>query len=187
MDDAEFSKALIHYADAYYDPARAHAYYLATRHLLGRKQGLDKNQQIAESYVTNVISTDRKNDTAANLANEKSTINELRTTAKATSDQISETIDTLINTIVSKTQPVGLNKIPPNATPQLKAFLAKQNAIIVANAKKVAEVKLKKTSADLQTAITNAQTAYITASNAITAKYNSAQVTEDQNIRTHIK
>lgn len=73
-------EALMHYASQYYDPAKAHEYYLKTRELKGRTtNGMSDAQKEAWGYAKEEI-TKEKN----------SKMEELRTKAKEARDQIAE-------------------------------------------------------------------------------------------------
>lgn len=63
--DSPFGRAdfLCHYASPYYDPVKAHEYYMKNRELKGRSTstaGLNSEGKIAASYVKNQITTEHK-------------------------------------------------------------------------------------------------------------------------------
>ena len=57
------SDELLHYASPYYDPVKAHEYYMKNRELKGRSTstaGLNSEGKIAAQYVKNQITTEHK-------------------------------------------------------------------------------------------------------------------------------
>lgn len=62
LDDLEASLDLTHYASPYYDPVKAHEYYMRTRELRGRKStaGLNEKGKEAAQYVREELSSERK-------------------------------------------------------------------------------------------------------------------------------
>lgn len=63
---------ILHYASPYYDPVKAHEYYMKHRELKGRNStaGLNDEGKAAASYVKEQLTTERK-------ANKEDTINQI--------------------------------------------------------------------------------------------------------------
>lgn len=135
--------SLSHYASQYYDPAKAHEYYLRNRKLKGgtsagpklSKQSRQKQSE-ANAFVRNQVATAKKTD-LTNRANEQTArLKKMQETAQATRDRIVQALTAKIDMIqkaavVNIPDPV-LNKIPANASPQQRAFLESQNQKLLA-------------------------------------------------------
>jgi hypothetical protein len=96
-------KFLAHYASQYYDPVKAHEYYLRTRQLSGRQsaKGMSDQQKEAWSYTKNQISEARKAALQNAAQAEKEFLQKARADATAKAQEISaklkEVIDSLLN------------------------------------------------------------------------------------------
>src|SRR6187431_1031388 len=160
---------LAHYASEFYDPVKAHEYYLKNRELKEREAAANASlspetrarQSEAQSYVTNQIRTQRKEGLDKLRAQGKSEqeahkarMDELRANADEARARIIDKIKSLVDV---KPQ---LANIPQNASPKLRAFLEKQNAGKIQRASKVASAELKKLTTDLRTEITKAREQY---------------------------
>lgn len=56
------SSYIIHYASKYYDPQKAHEYYMQNRELKGRRKGrLNDDGKAARAYVKERINSEKKN------------------------------------------------------------------------------------------------------------------------------
>lgn len=62
LDDLESSLELKHYASPYYDPVKAHEYYMRNRELIGRRStsGLNEEGKKAARYVKEQLTSERK-------------------------------------------------------------------------------------------------------------------------------
>ena len=69
--------SLAHYASPYYDPVKAHEYYMRTRQLKGRKSvaGLSGTQRETAAYVKEQLSEERKSKTEALKSEAESSAN----------------------------------------------------------------------------------------------------------------
>ena len=76
---------LTHYASPYYDPVKAHEYYMRTRELKGRTStaGLNDEGKAAASYVKEQLTTERKSKVEANKEDTTNQIDKLREQKKA--------------------------------------------------------------------------------------------------------
>lgn len=71
---------IIHYASPYYDPVKAHEYYMKNRELKGRQStaGLNDEGKAAAKYVKNQLTTERKGKVETHKAQTDSQIETLR-------------------------------------------------------------------------------------------------------------
>ena len=88
---------LAHHASKYYDPVKAHEYYLKTRELKGRRSSSNLNAEGKKvwSYTKNEISTAKKNDVQEEKNNHDNQIKELRAKADKTRESISSKLEEL--------------------------------------------------------------------------------------------
>lgn len=88
---------LAHYASKYYDPVKAHEYYLKTRELKGRRSSSNLNAEGKKvwSYTKNEISTAKKNDAQKEKNNRDNQIKELRAKADKARESISSKLEEL--------------------------------------------------------------------------------------------
>lgn len=88
---------LAHYASKYYDPVKAHEYYLRTRELKGRRSSSNLNAEGKKvwSYTKNEISTAKKNDVQEEKNNRDNQIKALRVKADKTRESISSKLEEL--------------------------------------------------------------------------------------------
>lgn len=82
---------LQHYASPYYDPQKAHEYYMRTRELKGRRSAtkLSDEGKKVWSYTKNEIKAEKKAKVEGEQEKRKQTITALRERASATREQIS--------------------------------------------------------------------------------------------------
>lgn len=80
VDDAFF----MHYSSPYYDPRKAHEYYLRTRELKGRHstKGFNKKQREAAAFVRSRVQAEKVSKTEAARAAKKSAIEKTRAQAQ---------------------------------------------------------------------------------------------------------
>lgn len=71
---------ILHYASPYYDPVKAHEYYIKNRELKGRTStaGLNDEGKVAARYVKEQLMTERKSKVEANKENTTNQIDQLR-------------------------------------------------------------------------------------------------------------
>lgn len=93
--------SLAHYASKYYDPVKAHEYYMRTRELKGRRSSSKLNDEGKEiwSYTKNEITTDKKEDVEEERQNRDQKIEKLRSTASATRKAITDRLNDVKNAI----------------------------------------------------------------------------------------
>lgn len=87
----DINEPLQHYASPYYDPVKAHEYYMRTRELKGRRSTTKLNDEGKKvwAYTKNEISGEKKEKVKEEQEKRKQKIAELRAKAKATREQIS--------------------------------------------------------------------------------------------------
>lgn len=123
------SDILMHYASKYYDPVKAHEYYMEHRKLVGRRKTSDLTEegQKAASYVKKQIDTERdaeiqtvKTELETNISDIKTKIEELKTL----SEEEREQQKAAINAQIEEAKKVAADR---------KAELMEQLGIRVAN------------------------------------------------------
>lgn len=87
----DINEPLQHYASPYYDPVKAHEYYMRTRELKGRRSATKLNDEGKKvwAYTKNEISSKKKEKVKEEQEKRKQKIAELRAKAKVTREQIS--------------------------------------------------------------------------------------------------
>ena len=88
---------LQHYASQYYDPVKAHEYYMRNRELKGRRSTSDLNDEGKEiwSYTKNEIKSEKKAVSNQQKEAHKQTVTELRNNAAAARKRITERLKQL--------------------------------------------------------------------------------------------
>jgi hypothetical protein len=210
VDKNEVRAFLAHYASEFYDPAKAHEYYLRNRELRGRQPvkgeskeqrkarvATNRNQEEARSYVNKQISTKKRADSKGLQTSQKARMEKLRTNAEASRKRIEDKLKNLLESLKTA-QETPLNKIPENATPEQRAYLEKQNAAIsksnalasgkkAEEARKAAGAEMKRVGTELKTAVATARDSYTKARADLNAKYKTASDTEHKNIKANVK
>ena len=76
---------ILHYASPYYDPVKAHEYYMKHRELKGRNStsGLNDEGKSAASYVKEQLTTERKSKVESNKEDTTNQIDKLREQKKS--------------------------------------------------------------------------------------------------------
>ena len=76
---------ILHYASPYYDPVKAHEYYIKHRELKGRDStaGLNDEGKAAASYVKEQLTTEHKSKVEANKEDTTNQIDKLREQKKS--------------------------------------------------------------------------------------------------------
>lgn len=85
LDELEASLGLLHYASPYYDPVKAHEYYMRTRELKGRKStaGLNEKGKSAAQYIKEQLDAERKGKVDAHKSSTKNQIENVRSSTKS--------------------------------------------------------------------------------------------------------
>lgn len=89
---------LAHYASEYYDPQKAHEYYLRNRELKGQQssKGLSDAQKEGLSYAKNQIAERKKADLKSASEANRQAVEQLRATAQAKREEISAKLKSLL-------------------------------------------------------------------------------------------
>lgn len=196
LQDEEF---LAHYASKYYDPVKAREYYLRTRELKGRDKAKDlsaesrQKQSEGTAYVRNVISTKKKADLEKASKDTTAKIEAMQKKAEDTRKEITDKFEALIEKLKAKKE-TGLNKIPENASPRLRAFLMRQNKRLtesinkdMVSAQKNASASIRAVGMNLRSAVSDAREAYRNSRKSITEKYDTDLKTELTNITNKVR
>lgn len=95
---------LKHYASPYYDPVKAHEYYMKTRELKGRTStaGLNDEGKAAASYVKEQLTSERKSKVAANKEDTTNQIDKLREQKKSNIAAHKAAMQTQIDSLKNK-------------------------------------------------------------------------------------
>ena len=207
------SNFLAHYSSPNYDPDKAREYYLRTRELKGRKPKLSaethRKQSEANLYVRDRLGAKRKADLAKNAENSVALRNASEAQAKAHKERM-EKIQATVAESVSRIEKqlsdklAGIQKqlkIPPNASPKLRAFLEKQQRIQSNSAKVRSQSERRSLHKSLRSAVSKAREDY-TASRikistdrktnaedrrSIVEKYKTDLETETRNIKEQVR
>ena len=95
MDEPKVA-VLRHYASPYYDPQKAHEYYMRTRELKGRSTtSLNDDGKKIWSYTKNNIKSEKAAKVKGEQEKRDQKITELREKAEATKEQISSRLKEL--------------------------------------------------------------------------------------------
>lgn len=93
----DLEDVLMHYASPYYDPQKAHEYYMKNRELKGKRSTskLSDEGKKVWSYTKENITSEKKSKIEDKKEKQNSTIEELRSNAAATRERISEKLKQL--------------------------------------------------------------------------------------------
>jgi hypothetical protein len=198
MDKVE--KFLAHYSSPYYDPQKAHDYYEQHKQLANKNAAsalTSKAQRDTFAVSVSNINAAKKSELTASQAAEVARLKALSDHAKAVTDQITANLNALAQSLKNGLAVLKVNEIPANATPQQRAFLQKQNAILRAKAAAASQNTLHNASgqaardrakvvSDLTTAINKARSDYNAGVVALQTKYQNITATEKQNIHNQV-
>lgn len=126
---------LAHYASEYYDPAKAHEYYLKNRELKGQrsssgltvkknKEATDRRQE-AWTYAKNQIGEKQKAETQVASEAHKVEVKQLQEDAKARREEIAGKLHDLLKAIASQ-RPDRIKELADKAESDAKALDTKQ-------------------------------------------------------------
>lgn len=200
-DPGEF---LRQYASKYYDPVKAHQYYLRTRVLTGRKpaQALSKEskqkQREGVQYVRKQVQTARDAELTKSAKAQTARLKALQDGAQKRRDAIVEKLQKRVEELRAQAEGIEKNAISSTANPKLKAFLAKQNAYRTnkANAQAssqareaavAAQAEMRKVGEDLRTSVKKARESYAAARKEMAARYSKDLKSEVQNIQNKVR
>ena len=95
---------ILHYASPYYDPVKAHEYYMKHRELKGRNStaGLNDEGKAAASYVKEQLTTERKAKVEANKEDTANQIDKLREQKKSNIETYKAVMQSQIDRLKAK-------------------------------------------------------------------------------------
>lgn len=98
--------SLQHYASPYYDPVKAHEYYMRTRELKGRRSTskLSDEGKKVWSYTKSQITTEKKSKVESEIQKKDSKVEVLRTHAQGTRQRISTKLKKLNEILSNKSK-----------------------------------------------------------------------------------
>jgi len=116
-----------HFVSAYYDPVKAHDYYMRTRQLTGRKpsitKGMTKEQKQIFAVSKSNIGVAKKAEVVSNRSAEVARLNALRQTAKEAQDKIKAQMTALFASFQGdKVKTAVAKKMRPQKTPNCRCF-----------------------------------------------------------------
>jgi hypothetical protein len=164
----EMSPFLAHYTSQYYDPVKAHDYYVKTRQLKGKPQKLSDTQKEGLSYAKNEIATNKKKDLDALDSTQKAQLELIAKRAEKAVTDMNDRLEKFMERLAGQTPSAG-------------------DAKRIAFMKKQAGLTKKRVAKDVQTAIKTARESYTNGRKAIIDKYDKASDSEDANIRAHVR
>lgn len=140
MDESK-TAVLVHYASKYYDPQKAHEYYMRTRELKRRSTStLTDNGKEIWAYTKNSIKEEKSSKVKSEQESRDEKISELRVKADETRENITSRLKELNEALTqlasNKKQSIdddkesNLDKINENATSQKKQIDSKKSAEI---------------------------------------------------------
>lgn len=122
-----YDNHLTHYASKYYDPEKAHEYYISTRQLKGRRPSSKLSDEGKEiwSYTKENISVEKKNKVETEKTTRDKKIEELRARASETRERISARLNEL-NEALTKNAVNEKAKISSDKESKIKQLMAKK-------------------------------------------------------------
>ncbi len=132
----EFIESMLeHAAPQYYDPVKAHEYYLRTRELSGRQSGL-KTQTQKEAFAFSKVQIEaaKQKELDAAAATRQASMDKIRKTAQLRRDEIRNKLNALLDTLTksttaqSKAATDQIKALPPIPKGLSKAEAAKAHA-----------------------------------------------------------
>lgn len=104
--DESVDDFLQHYASKYYDPVKAHEYYMRTRELKGRTStaGLNESGREAASYIRKQLNAERDSKIQSDKSKSESTISGLKSAKKSETDRIKSEAQAEVERLKAKKQ-----------------------------------------------------------------------------------
>lgn len=191
MDKAEdFIRRFIEHAGTtYYDPVKAHEYYLKTRELKGRRaaSGLKTSKkQKGWAYSKSQIDEAKQKEQETAQDDFKAAVEQLRSNAQALRKQLTEKIKAI--SVDTQAQIDALPKIPKGASPELRAKLTeeRQKAIDEIRGKSMAKAEREKIGSELKAGVEVAREAYKTLKQNLKDKYEAEYQKEYDAIKANV-
>ena len=175
----EFDEFLEHYASKYYDPVKAHEYYMRTREL--------KNQRAAESLKNakqREIWQVSKDSIAKAKAAEVKTAQDAMKTASENTKRLTERYKAQVAAKREKlAEEVKKLNLPSTTPPKVQSFLARQLSNKIQTSQRLTAQEGKKLNDTIQSVMRIAQETYTKRMKEIQEKYKRESDTEYANIR----
>lgn len=120
----DLDEYLLHYASEYYDPVKAHEYYMKNRELKGRTtKGMSSEQREAWSYAKDNIRNEKKSKVELAKVTKEKQLEEFRAKAEATRLRIAEKLKMLIEQIELKKKTEDVKVEREKARTELKSLI----------------------------------------------------------------
>lgn len=183
------SDSLMHYASKYYDPVKAHEYYMRTRELKGKRSASTLNDEGKKiwSYTKQRITEEKKAETDRQKEEHAKQIEQLRQRAAQSRERITEKLTRLNGAITraAATTRKRINsqyKVPKNAPEEVRERLLGmknrrlselENAASSDKARNSSDIKAvrERVSTELKSAISAAREAYKKAKTSVDTSY----------------
>lgn len=179
---------LIHYSSQFYDPVKAHEYYLKNRELKEKQAAKTPEQRKREGrqneairFANKGIAAKRTSELNKARTDQTAKLEAIRKNAEESAARIRAKLTAFIEGLQTDTP------IPANASPKLKAFLMKQRKLRANGAQKAAQQELQKLGTDLKGAVAKARDDYTKSRQGLVDKFDKAKTTEATNIRKNIQ
>jgi hypothetical protein len=173
--DALISSFLEHSGSQYYDPVKAHEYYMRTRQLKGRRSTTalkSQSQKEGWSYVQSRIKEDKKTELEAAKNTNKAAVEQLR----AAGDQRRKELAAKIKSIIQS----KIDAIP-------KSLGKHARAAEVAKLRAASKPEMDQLRTDIKATIESARASYKQARDDITKKFEAKLDSEFDAIRTNVR
>lgn len=165
MSEEDFL-SLVHYASPYYDPVKAHEYYMRTRKLKGRSYGaLSDAGKDAWAYVNDRLTEEEKAEIEKEKEKRDQKIEQHRKEAKEARERISEKLKQLNKRLKRKSGIIH----PTNTARTREEALANKNSS--SYSKEAAAAERKEVAENLKSVIAATREAFKKAKEDINAKY----------------
>lgn len=177
---------LAHYASPYYDPQKAHDYYMRTRKLTPRAPATTQAQKEGLKYAGDKLTANRKAELKKLADKTNRTVSTTQARAAASRKKLTAKAKALRIQVI-KRQMDNILKIPKGASPEEIVRIGKANRSEMARAKAKAASDLQKVNQRAQAIIERARKSYKTGNASINKRYDVATKRETTNIRAHVR
>lgn len=197
----EKNDELYHYASQYYDPVKAHEYYMEHRELKGRSTGMSDTQREGWTYAKKQIDTAKAKEKESEKNQYKSNIRQMKERAEQVRQSIVAEVKRKAEFIKKQLDKQTKNLKMPDKSDKLPAYARSYQQKVLANkrsaATKNAQRDLSKLSENQSTQLSDLSTAlssvieqvrsdYKNKLSGIDSKYENIADAEYANIKTHL-
>lgn len=181
MDNAqEFVESRLQHGVSLYDPAKAHAYYLRTRQLKGRRSVTDltsTDQREGWAYVQSIVNG-KKKLVLTNLADaNKKALAQLKSNGQARTKEIRDNISAII---------AALPPIPPGLSKEDRAKLSDGRKAQIASIRTDAINQRSQAITEIRASLDKARTNYKASREGIKAKFETELNQQFDSIKTNV-